>query len=58
LSTKGFIYSGGKFTYLLPEGLITADANDVKNNGIVVGEGHDGSSQEKGFIATHSSPSQ
>ncbi len=46
---KGFIYSGGAFTELLPDGWNFARALAINDNGVVAGWGSDGTTH-KGFI--------
>ena len=49
---KGFIYSGGVYTELMPPGLNGAYPNDINNSGAVVGYGFDGNFNGiyKGFL--------
>jgi hypothetical protein len=48
---KGFIYSGGVYTELLPPGWNYAVAFSINDNGKVAGFGKDGTGKDKGFIA-------
>ncbi len=47
---RGFLYSNGTYTTLLPGGWADAYVSGINNNGQVVGEGSDASGQQRGFI--------
>ena len=49
--SKGFVYSKGAYTELLPPGWIYAEAIAINNKGVVVGAGADGNNIQKMFIA-------
>jgi probable HAF family extracellular repeat protein len=49
--SKGFVYSKGAYTELLPFGWISAEAIAINNKGVVVGAGTDGNQIDKMFIA-------
>jgi len=46
---KGYLYSGGKYTEIIPPGWMDAYASDINDNGDIVGSGNDGGSN-KGFL--------
>jgi len=48
--STGFIYSGGNFAYILPEGWRSSYANTINDTGDVIGWGEDGEGAEKCFI--------
>ena len=50
VDSTGFIYSGGNFTYILPEGWRSSYANTINDTGDVVGRGEEGEGVEKCFI--------
>ena len=56
--TRGFIYSEGEYTELLPPGWIDASCAAINNNGVVVGEGTDGNQVHKMFIKMHQNTPQ
>jgi len=47
---KGFLYSEGVYTELLPPEWISADALGINNSGALVGHGYDGTNTYTGFL--------
>jgi probable HAF family extracellular repeat protein len=49
-TTKGFLYSAGVYTELLPPGWSVSQASGINDSGAVVGYGIDSTGAEKGFL--------
>jgi len=47
---KGFIYSRGTYTEIIPPGWQNASIDEINSKGIVVGKGYDVLGELKGFI--------
>ncbi|MBI5195130.1 MAG: hypothetical protein HZA10_02275 [Nitrospirae bacterium] len=49
---KGFLYSGGTYTEILPTGWSESSAQAINDNGTIVGWGKDSTGTSRGFIAS------